>query len=188
MKYLVLVAALLSLPAWAQSSSSFTAGTSSASQQQSSINNSIAFPSGGNSEVGYNGSYTVKSAPTVYAPGLTASVTETCWGSVSGGVSVIGVGATLGTTIKDMDCNHRLNAAVAWRMERHDIAFQIMCQEADFRDAAARTQEPCDSMQTHLAQSAGVPPADPNLVAVPGHPGVMQYRVAEGTPPAPAKP
>ena len=44
--------------------------------------------------MGYTGSYTVKSAPTVYAPSLTASVTETCWGSVSAAVSVVGVGAT----------------------------------------------------------------------------------------------
>jgi len=192
MKMLALVAALLSLPAFAQ----VTTGTTSTSQQQSSINNSIAFPSGGNSEVGYNGSYTVKSAPTVYAPGLTASMSETCWGSVSGGVSVIGVGATLGATIKDLDCNHRLNAAVAWRMDRHDVAFQIMCAEDDFRAAADKTSQPCTPAGRPVAsQSVAVPPLaqvaqpsqDPNLIPVPGRPGVFQYRIAEGTPP-PARP
>ena len=92
-----------------------TSGTNSNAQQTSTITNEVAFPSGGPTTVTYDGAYTVRSAPAVYAPSLTASVTETCWGSVSGGVSVVGVGATAAATIKDDSCNRRLDAAVAWR-------------------------------------------------------------------------
>lgn len=59
-------------------------------------------------------------------------------------VRVIGVGATGAATIKDQDCNRRLNAAVAWRMDRKDVAFNIMCQDDSFRAAAATTKTPCD--------------------------------------------
>lgn len=117
--------------------------TASTAQQQSSINNQVVLGSGGESDVGYHGSYTVRSAPTVYAPSLTASMTETCWGSVSGAVSVVGVGATAAATIKDLDCNRRLNASVAWKMDRKDIAFNLMCQDDDFRAAAEGTATPC---------------------------------------------
>jgi hypothetical protein len=70
-------------------------------------------------------------------------MTETCWGSVSAAVSVVGVGVAGGATVKDLDCNRRLNASVAWKMDRKDIAFNIMCREDDFREAAALTKNPC---------------------------------------------
>lgn len=146
-----------------------TNGTQSNAQQSTNVNvnvgagtgsggavpNALVTPS--EATVGYTGSYTVKSAPTVYAPSLTASVTETCWGSVSAAVSVVGVGATGAATIKDQDCNRRLNAAVAWRMDRKDIAFNIMCQDESFRAAAARTNAPClDDVQKTSAMTAPV--------------------------------
>ncbi|PLZ00712.1 hypothetical protein CY652_19845 [Burkholderia sp. WAC0059] len=120
---------------------SVTTGTASTSSQSSNVANTVNFPSGG--PINYSGGYDVRTPPTLYAPGLVASVTETCWGSISAGVSVVGVGVTGGATVKDLDCNKRLNAAVAWRMDRKDIAFNIMCQEDDFRDAAALTDHPC---------------------------------------------
>ena len=141
--------------AMAQGTGTISNGTQSNAQQATSVNVDIGSGTGGSvgvsnaqvtpteSMVGYTGSYTVKSAPTVYAPSLTASVTETCWGSVSAAVSVVGVGATGAATIKDQDCNRRLNAAVAWRMDRKDIAFNIMCQDDSFRAAASKTNAPC---------------------------------------------
>ena len=160
-----LAAAALALAVASASSIAFaqtvTSGTQSAATQSSSVNNQVVLQSGGTStdNVDYRGSYTVKSAPTLYAPGLTASITETCWGSVSAGVSVVGVGVSGGATIKDLDCNKRLNAAVAWRMERKDIAFNIMCQEDDFREAAALTDKPCGSIAAKTA-SASLPVAE----------------------------
>lgn len=157
-RYLVMVGALLmATSALAQTSPSITSGTNSNAAQTSSVTNTVSFPSGGTSDVTYHGSYDVRTPPTVYAPGLTASVTETCWGSVSAAVSVVGIGATAGGTIKDLDCNRRLNAAVAWRMDRKDIAFNIMCQQDDFRAAAALTDRPCVDPDKLARANAGVP-------------------------------
>ncbi|MEX3690683.1 hypothetical protein AB3X91_15820 [Paraburkholderia sp. BR14263] len=142
--------------AWAQTTPTMTSGTTSTSSQMSTVSNTVVLPSGGTSDVTYHGGYDVRTTPTVYAPALTASVTETCWGSISAAVSVVGVGATAAGTIKDMDCNKRLNAAVAWRMDRKDIAFNIMCQEDDFREAAALTDHPCGDNRK-VAKNDGAP-------------------------------
>jgi hypothetical protein len=153
MKHAAIAAMILaSGGAMAQGSSTITNGTQSTAQQATNVNVNVGSNPGGapnaqpaptESTLGYTGSYSVKSAPTVYAPSLTASVTETCWGSVSAAISVVGVGATGAATIKDADCNRRLNAAIAWRMDRKDIAFNIMCQDESFRAAAAKTNAPC---------------------------------------------
>ena len=151
MKHAIVVGLmLLSGGAMAQTTGTITNGTQSNAQLANQVNVNVGTGSGADpsgvanaqqvpaqSQIGYSGSYTVKSAPTVYAPSLTASVTETCWGSVSAAVSVVGVGATGAATIKDQDCNRRLNAAVSWRMDRKDIAFNIICQDDSFRAAAA---------------------------------------------------
>lgn len=147
--------------AYAQSapqSSSIQNGTSSSAQQGVTVENSVNLPGGGDSLVGYSGSYTVKSAPTVYAPSLTASISETCWGSVSGGFSVVGAGATLAFTIKDYDCNRRLTSGVAWRMGRQDIAFNLMCQDDSFHAAAAMTDKPCPATNQTAKQGTEVVP------------------------------
>jgi hypothetical protein len=175
MKYLLLIAALVSTGALAQ-----TTTTGSNASQSSSVTNVVSFPQGGPTTVTYDGGYTVKSAPTMYAPSLTASMTETCWGSVSAAVSVVGVGATGGMTIKDESCNRRLDAAVAWRMDRKDIAFEIMCQDDDFKRGAAKTATPCDGDTPVKVSSASMPPQEAaNVVPVPGHPGALQYRIAQ---------
>jgi hypothetical protein len=178
MKYAIaMVMVLLSGSAMAQANGTITNGTQSTAQQATSVNVNIGTGSSGTSGVsnaqvtptestlGYTGSYTVKSAPTVYAPSLTASVTETCWGSVSAAVSVVGVGATGAATIKDQDCNRRLNAAVAWRMDRKDIAFNIMCQDESFRAAAAKTNSPCFDDMPKAAAAPTVAPAATAAVA-----------------------
>ena len=91
---------LLSGIATAQTNGTITNGTQSTAQQSTNVNVNVGAGSQGSgtqgvanaqslpieSTVGYSGSYTIKSAPTVYAPSLTASVTETCWGSVSAAV------------------------------------------------------------------------------------------------------
>jgi len=192
MKYAIVVGMmLLSGGAIAQTTGTITNGTQSTSTLANEVNVNVGTGTGANtsgvanaqvpaqSEVGYTGSYTVKSAPTVYAPSLTASVTETCWGSVSAAVSVVGVGATGAATIKDQDCNRRLNAAVAWRMDRKDIAFNIMCQDDSFRAAAAATKTPCDIDVPKVSAIDAKPQTDKNLVPVANAPDMMQYKVAE---------
>jgi hypothetical protein len=182
------VLALTSMSAFAQASGTISNGTNSNAQQSVNVDNAVVLGGSGSGtqEIGYQGSYTVKSAPTVYAPSLTASVTETCLGSVSGGVSVIGVGATAAMTIENAECDRRLNAAVAGRMGRMDIAFNLMCQEDSFREASENTDKPCGAVVPKTAQ---IPPADPkNVAQVPGQPGVMQYKTAQvPQPPVPGK-
>jgi hypothetical protein len=157
-KFLIAAIALAASSAAFAAGDTVTSGTQSQAQQQSTIQNEVILQPGPSTDkITYDGSYTVKSAPTVYAPSLTASMTETCWGSVSAGVSVVGVGVSGGATIKDLDCNKRLNAAVAWRMDRKDIAFNIMCQEDDFRDAAATTDHPCGSKVMAKAENDTTP-------------------------------
>lgn len=201
MKYanavVVAVMAMASASAMAQTGGTVSTSTQSNATLNNQVNVTVGNGSGANptgvanaqlpaqSEVGYTGSYTVKSAPTVYAPSLTASVTETCLGSISGGVSVIGVGATAAMTIENTECDRRLNAAVAGRMGRMDIAFNLMCQEDSFRQASEGTDKPCDVPAT--SKAAMIPPRDDkNLGEVPGKPGVLQYKTAEVPTPPPA--
>jgi len=187
-RYLVMAGALLmATSALAQTSPSITSGTNSNAAQSSNVTNTVNFPTGGPSDVTYHGSYDVRTPPTVYAPSLTASVTETCWGSVSAAVSVVGVGATAGGTIKDLDCNRRLNAAVAWRMDRKDIAFNIMCQQDDFRAAAALTDHPCVDPNKLAHADGGVPlrTADTRLDSKRFEPTDPLVRAREHLPPLP---
>jgi hypothetical protein len=187
MKYanavVVALMALASASAMAQASGTISNGTNSNAQQAVNVNNTVAFPTGGAQQVNYSGDYTVKSAPTVYAPSLTASVTETCLGSVSAGVSVVGVGATAAMTTENTECDRRLNAAVAGRMGRMDIAFNLMCQEDAFRQASEDTDKPC-SVPGAVKTGAIPPRDDKNLVPVAGT-GMLQYKTAETPVPAP---
>lgn len=145
---------------FADTDSTISNSTNSNAQQGVNVNveNGLGGGGSGEQDVGYHGSYTVKSAPTVYAPSLTASISETCWGSVSGGFSVVGAGATLAFTIKDYDCNRRLTAGVAWRMGRTDVAFNLMCQDDSFRAAAADTDKPCRATNQVAKQGTDVVP------------------------------
>jgi hypothetical protein len=182
-----IAAAVFATSCFAQASSgTITNGTNSNAEQSVNVNNQIgSFGSGsGSQDVTYHGTYTMKNAPTVYAPSLTASMTETCWGSVSGAVSVVGVGATGAATIKDYDCNRRLNAAVAWRMGRQDVAFNLMCQDADFRKAAEGTDHPCrdehavaSAEKKHQAVAKDIPSPTADLVK--SSDGTMIYRTAD---------
>lgn len=170
---------LASSVVYAQATGTITNGTNSNAQQAVSVNNQIG--GGGASDVGYHGSYTVKSAPTVYAPALTASITETCWGSASGAVSAIGFGITGAATIKDYDCNRRLNASVAGKMGRMDIAFNIMCQSDDFREAAALTDTPCPSNIPLGKQGTEITPNGDKKVSnvEKNKDGQLQYKTAD---------
>lgn len=168
--------------AFAQASGTITNGTNSNAQQSVSVNNQIgSFGSGGgSSDINYHGSYSVKSAPTVYAPALTASITETCWGSVSGAVSAMGFGITGAATIKDYDCNRRLTAAVAGRMGRMDIAFNVMCQDDQFRAAAEMTDKPCPSNLPVAKQGTEIiPEKDAKKIGNLAQAPQQQYSVAD---------
>jgi hypothetical protein len=78
-----------------------------------------------------SGTQTLKNVPGTIAPGLTAAGLETCLGSASGGASVVGFGATFGTTVPDPGCQARLDARTLWAMGLKGAAVARLCIRED---------------------------------------------------------
>jgi hypothetical protein len=68
-------------------------------------------------------------APTVVAPGLAAAGIETCLGSSSGGLSLMGGGLTFGSTKVDDGCTIRLLARQLHAFGFQKAALALMCQD-----------------------------------------------------------
>ena len=66
--------------------------------------------------------------PTVAAPGLAAAGIETCLGSASGGLSLMGGGITFGATKVDEGCTVRLLSRQLFAFGLHKAAVALMCQ------------------------------------------------------------
>ena len=119
----------------------------------------------------------VETVPQVYAPALSTTLTETCMGSTSGGISVMGFGGTLGTTWNDAQCVRRLNAReMAQTLGDRDAARALMCQDKDVAAAYAAVGEDCRmkwSVPVPVAQSAPPPPVVINNNIPPAPPAVM---------------
>ena len=81
------------------------------------------------------GTQRIISAPSTFAPGLTAAGVETCLGSVSGGASFPGGGVSFGTTTKDAGCDARLDARTLWSMNLKRAAIFRLCQKAEIAQA-----------------------------------------------------
>jgi hypothetical protein len=96
--------------------------------------------------VDYGGSYTVKSAPAVAAPSLTSTFSDTCMGSASFGLSIVGFGATGGTTMVDEACVRRLDSREFRAMGLNDVALALLCQSASNRKAVEATGRSCPSV------------------------------------------
>jgi hypothetical protein len=67
--------------------------------------------------------------PTVVAPGLAAAGIETCLGSSSGGLSLMGGGLTFGSTRVDDGCTIRLLARQLYAFGFQKAAVALMCQD-----------------------------------------------------------
>jgi hypothetical protein len=85
----------------------------------------------GTTNLNTTGMQTLKSVPNAYSPGLSAAGLETCLGSISGGGSAVGWGASFGTTIPDPGCNARLDARTLWSMGLKAAAIARLCQSVD---------------------------------------------------------
>lgn len=110
-------------------------------------------PSGTSTQaVDYGGSYTVKTAPQIVAPSLTSTFSDTCMGSSSFGLSVVGFGATGGTTMVDDACVRRLDSREFRAMGMVDVALALLCQSPANRKAVESTGRACPS---------ATPPAGP---------------------------
>jgi hypothetical protein len=81
--------------------------------------------------------------PTVVAPGLAAAGVETCLGSASGGISVMGGGLTFGGTVVDAGCTIRLLARQLYAFGFQKAALALMCQDERVAVAMDRAGSPC---------------------------------------------
>jgi hypothetical protein len=139
MKYALgaLVLALSITSAYAQNTSNSTAAARSRSNSQAT-----AIGGGQGVGVGNGGAAasvltvnsasipsdtTVRTAPQVIAPGLSAAGVETCLGSISGGASVVGFGVSFGTSIEDESCTARLDARTLASLKDFQAAQIRMC-------------------------------------------------------------
>jgi hypothetical protein len=84
------------------------------------------------------------STPPVFAPALTTTLTETCMGSSSLGVSVLGWGASGGTTWSDHQCVRRLNAReLAQTLGDREAARELLCGDDEIFRVYNALGRPC---------------------------------------------
>ena len=109
----------------------------------------------------------VITTPTVAAPGLAAAGIETCLGSASGGLSLMGGGFTFGATKVDEGCTVRLLSRQLFAFGLHKAAVALMCQDERVAAAMEVAGSPCPSFPVdggeHVADAAD--PAAPSAPA-----------------------
>ena len=128
----------------------------------------------------------IESLPQVYAPALTTTLTETCMGSTSGGISVMGFGGTLGTTWNDKQCIRRLNAReMAQTLGDRDAARALMCQDEDIARAYASVGQDCREKWVQQVAVAPVQPPPPVVVNVPAPAAPQMLMAPVPNPPEP---
>ncbi len=135
-------------------------GQAQGQQQRSSNRNANAATVNYNEATGmhYSGNYTVRSNPDVNAPAIWAN--NPCVVSFSGGVSVVGFGASIGAGIEDRDCTRRANAQQLTAMGQPEVAREVMCNSTEVREAFLRAGRPC-AVDAPRVQSVSVTPTRP---------------------------
>ena len=113
----------------------------------------------------------IVTTPTVAAPGLAAAGIETCLGSASGGISLMGGGFTFGATKVDEGCTIRLLSRQLFAFGLKKAAVALMCQDERVAAAMEVAGSPCPSLPAdggeHLADAgAPAPPFDQAEAAV----------------------
>jgi hypothetical protein len=86
--------------------------------------------------------------PTVVAPGLAAAGIETCLGSSSGGLSLMGGGLTFGSTKVDDGCTIRLLARQLYAFGFQKAAVALMCQDERVTFAMEAAGTSCPSVSS----------------------------------------
>lgn len=160
LKIIVLSSLLISAP-WTHAQSSTTTANSDSNANSTATGNAngtntniINFPSGpANSAhqetVEYKGSYTMKSAPALYAPPLVTTMTDTCMGSTSMGASFSGFGFNGGSTWTDKNCVRRLDAREFRAMGMNDVAIALLCQNPENQFAVEATGRACPNAKAN---------------------------------------
>lgn len=132
----------------ATSNSDSNASSTATGSANGTNTNIINFPSAPSSSshqetVEYKGTYTMKSAPALYAPPLVTTMTDTCMGSTSVGASFSGFGFNGGSTWTDKNCVRRLDAREFRAMGMNDVAMALLCQNPDNQLAVEATGRLC---------------------------------------------
>ena len=163
------IAALITTPALAQTAAGSTSGSNATATSGStslSVSQGGAATSGATASTGastamqsadnagnqqaitFNDAPALKTqrlvtAPPVAAPGLTTTLSETCMGSRSGGISVMGFGGTGGATYTDDECVTRLDARELASWGDREAARAVMCTKPRVYKAYEMTGNPC---------------------------------------------
>lgn len=124
--WIALAVLLMTTPGYAQTLGSTSGATSSINMSAPSNTTSLLF-----------------STPSVVAPGLAAAGVETCLGSASGGLSVLGGGFTFGSTTVDEGCTIRLLARQLYAFGFQRAALALMCQDEHVAAAMYAAGSPC---------------------------------------------
>ena len=106
--------------------------------------------------------------PGVVAPGLAAAGIETCLGSTSGGLSLMGGGFSFGRTQVDEGCTIRLLARQLYAFGLQKAALALMCQDERVALAMEVTGSPCPQprlMERNVALVAEAGPRGEQMVA-----------------------
>lgn len=104
-------------------------------------------------DITYRGGYAVYAPPAVAAPALTTTLTDTCMGSWSAGLSVPGGGATFGKTQIDDDCVARLHARQLVAMNAGPLAMEVLCSRRVVQDADLRMPKGSQVCRANLGQT-----------------------------------
>jgi hypothetical protein len=141
--WIALAILLTTSPVYAQTMGSTSGATSMVNMSNPSSTTSLLF-----------------TTPTVVAPGLAAAGIETCLGSASGGLSVLGGGATFGSTTVDEGCTIRLLARQLYAFGLQKAALALMCQDQHVIAAMDAAGSPCPRSVAEISQplpASGIP-------------------------------
>ena len=127
--WIALVMLTVATPVYAQTTMGTTSGASSMVDINSPANTTAH----------------VITTPTVAAPGLAAAGIETCLGSASGGLSLMGGGFTFGATKVDEGCTVRLLSRQLFAFGLRKAAVALMCQDERVAAAMEVAGSPCPS-------------------------------------------
>jgi hypothetical protein len=147
-------------------SSSSMAASMSASGAVNAPTTALTVQSTSPDSVTYRGAYTIITAPPVAAPTLTTTLTDTCMGSASGGLSVPGGGISLGKTTVDEDCVARLHARQLVAMHSEALAMEILCSRSVVREADLRMPKEKRVCSANLSTPEKAAAADASKVAI----------------------
>jgi hypothetical protein len=173
-KHLVCLALMATLPVFAQTAGSNATGNANAGSvavvnlnqgapasttNTTTVNSTSTSTShntnDGRQDVDYSGKYSVKSAPTVYAPPV--GVTAPCVIGASLGVSGMGFGFGGGTGIVDTGCERRAVSSLMQSYGHIEAAKEMLCDDPTAAAAYARAGMPCKAASSKPAAAAPAP-------------------------------